>query len=148
MRAGAHDYVLKDKLTRLAPAVEREVREAAERAERRLADAAGKVHAARFNAMIEKSVDPVMLVANDGIVMYASPASARIYGRPVAELVGRHSADFMFDADREAVRQLLGVGRYEQDAHGKRRAWRDPIPLAQAPRRVTVSLASAPSLRL
>lgn len=35
MRSGAHDYLIKDNLARLAPAVEREVREARARAERR-----------------------------------------------------------------------------------------------------------------
>jgi signal transduction histidine kinase len=35
MRAGVHDYLLKDKLTRLVAAAERELREAASRAERR-----------------------------------------------------------------------------------------------------------------
>ena len=35
MRQGAHDFIMKDKLARLAPAVEREVREAAVRRERR-----------------------------------------------------------------------------------------------------------------
>ena len=38
MRAGAHDFVLKDKLGRLAPAIERELRECRERAARRLAE--------------------------------------------------------------------------------------------------------------
>jgi two-component system, cell cycle sensor histidine kinase and response regulator CckA len=38
MRAGAQDYVLKDKLGRLAPAVERELRECKERAARRQAE--------------------------------------------------------------------------------------------------------------
>ena len=36
MRTGAHDYIMKDNLTRLAPAVERELREAAVRRERHL----------------------------------------------------------------------------------------------------------------
>jgi two-component system sensor histidine kinase UhpB len=35
MKAGAHDYVMKDKLARLGPAVERELRDAASRRERR-----------------------------------------------------------------------------------------------------------------
>ncbi len=35
MRAGAHDYILKDRLGRLGPAIERELREAANRRERR-----------------------------------------------------------------------------------------------------------------
>jgi signal transduction histidine kinase len=38
MRAGAHDYVMKGNITRLAPAVERELREAAIRRERRRAE--------------------------------------------------------------------------------------------------------------
>jgi signal transduction histidine kinase len=40
MRGGAHDYVLKDRLSRLAPAVERELREHADRERRRHADEA------------------------------------------------------------------------------------------------------------
>src|SRR6185369_13639234 len=39
MKAGAHDYLIKDHLARLAPAVEREVREAHVRQERRRAEA-------------------------------------------------------------------------------------------------------------
>jgi diguanylate cyclase (GGDEF)-like protein len=38
MRTGAHDYIMKDNLTRLAPAVHRELREAAVRRERHLAN--------------------------------------------------------------------------------------------------------------
>jgi PAS domain S-box-containing protein len=38
MRAGAHDYVLKDRLARLVPAVQREIREAQSRGERRRAE--------------------------------------------------------------------------------------------------------------
>ncbi len=40
MKAGAHDYLLKGSLARLVPAIEREMREAMERAERRRASAA------------------------------------------------------------------------------------------------------------
>jgi signal transduction histidine kinase len=40
MRAGAHDFVLKDRLGRLAPALERELRERQERAARRHAESA------------------------------------------------------------------------------------------------------------
>ncbi|WP_460837116.1 sensor histidine kinase [Noviherbaspirillum agri] len=38
MKAGAHDYVMKDSLVRLVPAIEREIKETASRAQRRLAD--------------------------------------------------------------------------------------------------------------
>ncbi len=35
LKAGAHDYIMKDRLARLVPAVERAIREAGERRERR-----------------------------------------------------------------------------------------------------------------
>ncbi len=38
MKAGAHDYIMKDKLSRLAPAIDRELAEAADRRERRRAE--------------------------------------------------------------------------------------------------------------
>lgn len=38
MKAGAHDYIMKDNLPRLIPAIEREIREAGMRRERRLAE--------------------------------------------------------------------------------------------------------------
>jgi signal transduction histidine kinase/FixJ family two-component response regulator len=42
MKAGAHDYVMKQNLSRLAPAIEREIREAGERQKRREAEVALK----------------------------------------------------------------------------------------------------------
>lgn len=42
MKAGAHDYILKGNLSRLAPAIERELRDAATRHDRRNADEALK----------------------------------------------------------------------------------------------------------
>src|SRR5205807_885516 len=54
MRAGAHDYFEKGNLTRLAPAIERELRAAAVRSRRRQAERALKVSEARFRAGVER----------------------------------------------------------------------------------------------
>lgn len=51
MRAGAHDYLSKNHLDRLVPAVEREMREAHHRTERRLALEAVQENEARFRAL-------------------------------------------------------------------------------------------------
>ena len=53
MKAGAHDYVMKDNLARLGPAVERELREAVVRRERRCAEEALR----RFYDELERRVD-------------------------------------------------------------------------------------------
>ncbi len=42
MKAGAHDYILKDSLARLVPAIQREIRDAETRKQRRMADEALK----------------------------------------------------------------------------------------------------------
>lgn len=52
MRAGAHDYLSKDRLDRLVPAVEREIREAKNRAERRAALDAVQESEARFRSLV------------------------------------------------------------------------------------------------
>src|SRR5580698_92630 len=50
MRLGVHDYLLKGKLARLVPTIERELRDAAERHARRLAEQAARATEAKFRA--------------------------------------------------------------------------------------------------
>ena len=93
MRAGAHDYVLKDRLARLAPAIERELRECAVRqAQRRLE--------ARFRAIAERSSDALILNRADGIIEYVSAGVRGILGLPPEELVGTRFIDHIHPADR------------------------------------------------
>ena len=55
MKAGAHDYIMKGNLARLNTAIERELREAKVRRERRRAEEELKVSETRFRLMIEQS---------------------------------------------------------------------------------------------
>jgi two-component system sensor histidine kinase EvgS len=54
MKAGAHDYIMKGKLTRLAPAIRRELREAIVRRERRQADEALHLAQAELERRVEE----------------------------------------------------------------------------------------------
>jgi response regulator RpfG family c-di-GMP phosphodiesterase len=54
MKAGAHDYILKDNLARLVPAVERELREAETRRQRRKSDEALKETFEKLDFMVEE----------------------------------------------------------------------------------------------
>ena len=56
MRTGAHDYIMKGNLARLAPAVERELREAAVRRERQLANSARRV--SRLSRLADRPAQP------------------------------------------------------------------------------------------
>lgn len=59
MKAGAHDYVMKDNLSRLVPAIERELREAQARGEHRRAEAERRV--------LEERLRLVALATNDAV---------------------------------------------------------------------------------
>ncbi|MGC1377090.1 MAG: PAS domain S-box protein, partial [Anaerolineales bacterium] len=71
MKAGAHDYVMKGNLARLVPAVERELIQARVRRERKRAER----EIANLAKFPFESPGPVLRLSQDGIVMYANPAS-------------------------------------------------------------------------
>ena len=87
MKAGAHDYILKDNLARLVPAVEREIREAAVRRERRLAEGRLRESEERYKSLFDHSIDGILLASPDGSVLAANPGACRILGRTEGELL-------------------------------------------------------------
>jgi PAS domain S-box-containing protein len=90
MRAGAHDYLSKDRLDRLIPAVEREMREAKNRAERRAALEAVKENEERFRALVSDIPGMVFQLARRGEgelqFLYVSEGSAGLLGLAPADL--------------------------------------------------------------
>ncbi|MDB4942645.1 MAG: Sensory box histidine kinase/response regulator [Labilithrix sp.] len=81
MRNGANDYLLKDKLARLGPAIVRELREARARAASRRAELARKQAEASFRLIIESSPD-LVVVHRHGRVIYANPKMVERLGYP------------------------------------------------------------------
>ena len=55
----------------------------------------------RFRALIENSSDGTVLLNANGVYTYASPATSRILGYAVEELVGRSAFEFIHPDDRE-----------------------------------------------
>jgi PAS domain S-box-containing protein len=89
MKAGVHDYVMKDNLARLGPAVQRELREAETRRERRRADEKLKVEQV-FRQAIENSVPSgITAVDLEGRQTYVNPAFCDLVGWSETELLGR-----------------------------------------------------------
>lgn len=98
MRAGAHDYLSKDRLDRLVPAVEREMREANNRAERRAALETVKDNEARFRALVSNIPGMVfqLLRQVDGgfRFLYVSEGAEALLGRTPNELIAAPIAFF------------------------------------------------------
>ena len=85
MKAGAHDYLMKENLTRLPEAVRREVRDAQIRAERKQAE----VELRRQLAAIEAAIDGIAIL-QENTYLYLNRAHLDLFGyeRPEA-LVGK-----------------------------------------------------------
>jgi signal transduction histidine kinase len=88
MRAGAHDFVLKDKLARLAPAVERELRECEERAARRRAESALEESEERLREAL-RAGDEFLTIASHGLKAPLASLSQEVGS--AQHLLGRRS---------------------------------------------------------
>ena len=100
MKAGAHDYVMKDNLIRLPEAVRRELREAQIRLERQQTAAALAASEARLRLVTENMSDLVCLHAPDGAYLYVTPSSQALLGYSPEELSDRNPNDFLHPEDQ------------------------------------------------
>jgi len=82
MKAGAHDYVMKQNLSRLAPAIERELREAEERKKRREAEIALKRQFSQFRTIFD-AMNAVIYVADmtTNEILYMNRFATAVFGK-------------------------------------------------------------------
>lgn len=90
MRSGAHDYLMKGNLARLAPAVERELREAKVRTARAEAEQQMRESELRYRLLWETCPDAVLLMDANGYIQFANPAVETVFGYKPVELLGRN----------------------------------------------------------
>ena len=100
LKQGATDYVLKDRLVRLGPAVRRAAQEATERTERQRAEETLKRNEAYFRTLIENTSDLVAIIEHTTTVRYVSPSIRQILGYEPQEIIGRSPSEFVHPEDR------------------------------------------------
>ena len=88
LRAGADNCLPRSALPSLAAEVERKVSAARLRRERRQARRALRESESRFRAIAESASDAILTTDADGIVLFANRAAERVFGHPVAALIG------------------------------------------------------------
>ena len=95
LKSGATDYVLKDRLWRLAPAIERALAESGEHARRTRAEEALRESEDRFRVFMERS--PLFAWIKDAHfrLRYVNGAFAEAFQSTPEKLVGRTDFDFL-----------------------------------------------------
>ncbi|HWP34687.1 MAG TPA: response regulator [Thermodesulfobacteriota bacterium] len=107
MKAGASDYIMKGNLRRLAPAIERELREAAGRRQRRRAEEDLRASEARYRALFEHAHDAIALLDDDWRFVDVNRAYCDLVGYRPEELLGRGILESV--GPESARRKLAGL---------------------------------------
>src|SRR5207302_400403 len=99
---------------RLRPAVDRELRAAAERKAARLAQ---DEHVRRLSSIFDSALDAVVTMDASGIITDWNPMAETIFGWPKSQAVGRMVADTIIPL-RYRERHRLGVARFVETGKG------------------------------
>ena len=123
MRAGAHDYVMKGNTARLLPAINRELREAASRRQRRRAEETLLESEQRFHSIFLNAITGMATLSADGQFLQVNPAFCKMLQYSEAELIGKSTYDFTHPSDVALSRRLFqeaAVGQRQSVDYEKR----------------------------
>ena len=92
MVSGAHDYVMKNNLPRLVPAIQRELREAESRKEHKMAEAALRESEERINKAF-RSIPDALIISRleDGKIIEINDSWDKVFGYSRDEVIGKSS---------------------------------------------------------
>ena len=117
MKAGAHDYIIKDNLSRLCPAIERELREAKIRKERSQAEFQLKKNEEKYRTLFENSRDAIYINADQGMFIDFNQSTLDLFGYSRSEMSAMHTKDIFVNEDeylkfQEEIKQKGSVREF------------------------------------
>jgi PAS domain S-box-containing protein len=108
IKAGVHDYLLKDNMTRFDSVVKRELREARLRQELVHANSSLAISEERYRTMIEASPDGIFITDLHGIVTEVSSVGLLLYGTDKSEdLAGYHLSSFVPNDEKTKLDEIF-----------------------------------------
>ncbi|RNC68634.1 MAG: diguanylate cyclase [Desulfuromonadales bacterium] len=113
MKAGAHDYIMKGDLTRLTPAIRRELREAEIRRDRRLAEQRLREQLHFRQVLMDSIPAPIYFENTAGVFLgcnkafegFSGLSQNEVIGRTIYDMVPHYLAEQFSDADQELYDQ-------------------------------------------
>lgn len=117
LKSGADDYLVKGKLARLIPAIERELREANDRREKVQAERALAESERKYRQIIETTLEGVWVIDAQNKTTFLNQQMADMLGYPVEQVLGQDLMDFMDTEAREHAEMNLDKGKGGQSEH-------------------------------
>lgn len=112
MKQGAVDYLLKDRLARLGPAVAHVLEQKRLRDAKRQTEEALRESEARYRAVVEDQTELICRFRPDGTLTFVNDAYCRYFGQTREALMGRLFTPLVSEGDREMVqKQSIALGR-------------------------------------
>ena len=102
LKQAATDYVLKDRLSRLVTSIERAMREAHERAERKQAEMKVREQA----ALLDQATDAIFARDLEQRITYWNKGAERMYGWTDQEALGKRAAELLYREDSSQRQEI------------------------------------------
>jgi PAS domain S-box-containing protein/putative nucleotidyltransferase with HDIG domain len=102
MKAGAHDYVLKHRLSLLVPAVEHTLQDAEDRRGRKQAEEALRESEEKYRNLFDNAGEAIF-VAQEVKIVFLNPRTSCLIGYSAEEIMGRQFIEFIHPDEREMV---------------------------------------------
>jgi len=116
LKAGATDYVLKDRLFRLPPILKRTLKEVAERSEFKKANEALKESEKKYQAIFEATGTATLIVDEDTTIVNANKECKNVTGYSISELIGKSWTQFAHKEDLQLMMNRYKSRRTEFDS--------------------------------
>jgi PAS domain S-box-containing protein len=116
MKLGANDYLMKGNVKRLIPSVERELRDAEVRRQRRQAEEALHDSEARKAAIFDSALDSIISIDHQGRIIEFNPQAEKTFGYTRDEVVGQNLDELIIPPSlrarhREALARYVATGK-------------------------------------
>ena len=122
LRRGAVDYVMKDRPSRLLPAIQQALVRCADAARHRAAEARIREQA----SLLDKARDAICVTNLDRRITFWNASAARLFGWSASEALGRDVCTLVFSGEtarfEEAFARLLATGEWSGDLKGQTRS--------------------------
>jgi PAS domain S-box-containing protein len=113
MKRGATDYLLKDRLSRLGPAIFQALRERRLHTEKERTEVALRESEMKFKTLFSESLDVILLIhSQSGLVLDVNKSLQRALGYAPYQVVGKHYSILIPPVVRETAEDLLDSVRY------------------------------------